>query len=199
MLTGMTHAGHATAGDAAPPEAFHRLQEFVNTNDIEEGRDLLGTPERLRDWLADAGRIPPGARISAEQHARTLAVREGLRALGRINNGEALEPDRLAAMNAATAQLPLVASVAPLETWQLTPAGRGVDGYLAEIVATLVAAMADGSWSRVKACRNDTCRWLFFDESRNRSGTWCSMAICGSRAKARAYRARRRSAPVAGA
>jgi predicted RNA-binding Zn ribbon-like protein len=52
--------------------------------------------------------------------------------------------------------------------------------------------MADGSWSRVKACQNDTCRWLFVDGSRNRSRTWCTMAICGSRMKSRAYRARRR-------
>ena len=51
---------------------------------------------------------------------------------------------------------------------------------------TLARAMADGSWSRVKSCRNDTCRWLFYDHSRNRSGTWCTMAICGSRMKSRA-------------
>ncbi|MEP6468748.1 MAG: CGNR zinc finger domain-containing protein [Chloroflexota bacterium] len=52
--------------------------------------------------------------------------------------------------------------------------------------------VACSSWSRVKACRNDTCRWLFYDHSRNRSGTWCAMAICGSRMKSRAYRSRRR-------
>ncbi len=64
-------------------------------------------------------------------------------------------------------------------------------------MAIVVRAMADGSWSRIKACRNDTCRWLFYDQSRNRSGTWCTMAICGSRMKARAYRARQREAASA--
>ncbi|HEX6654657.1 MAG TPA: CGNR zinc finger domain-containing protein, partial [Candidatus Limnocylindria bacterium] len=34
----------------------------------------------------------------------------------------------------------------------------------------------------------------FFDRSRNRSGTWCTMAVCGSRMKSRSYRSRRRAA-----
>ena len=52
--------------------------------------------------------------------------------------------------------------------WRLRPAEAGVDGFLGGILATLARAMADGSWSRVKSCRNDTCRWLFYDHSRNR-------------------------------
>ena len=51
-------------------------------------------------------------------------------------------------------------------------------------------AVADGSWSRLKACRSETCRWAFFDAARNRSRAWCDMAVCGNRAKARAYRRR---------
>jgi predicted RNA-binding Zn ribbon-like protein len=50
--------------------------------------------------------------------------------------------------------------------------------------------MHDGTWSRMKACRNDTCHWAFYDASRNRSGKWCSMAICGNRAKVANYRER---------
>ncbi len=52
--------------------------------------------------------------------------------------------------------------------------------------------MVDGSWQRLKACRNDACRWVFYDASKNRSGTWCTMSICGDKLKARAYRRRRR-------
>jgi len=81
--------------------------------------------------------------------------------------------------------------------WRLSPAVTGVDGFLAGLMAALARSMADGSWGRVKSCRSDTCRWLFIDHSRNRSGTWCSMAGCGSRMKARAYRARQREAATA--
>ncbi len=131
-------------------------------------------------------------RVTPDAHARALAVREGLRALGRANNEEPLDADRMAAMNRAAGRLTLVPAVRDSVTWRLAPAAGGVHGYLAGVLSTLVTSIADGSWSRMKSCRNDTCRWLFYDQSRNRSGTWCTMAICGSRMKARAYRARRR-------
>ena len=41
----------------APSIALHRLQDFVNTNDIEAGRDALATPQQLRDWLVAAEAI----------------------------------------------------------------------------------------------------------------------------------------------
>ena len=47
-------------------------------------------------------------------------------------------------------------------------------------------SVADGTWSRLKACREDDCHWAFYDRSRNRSGQWCVMAVCGNRNKARA-------------
>ena len=50
--------------------------------------------------------------------------------------------------------------------------------------------MAEGTWSRLKACREHGCEWAFYDATRNRSRTWFDMQVCGNRAKARAYRHR---------
>ncbi len=72
---------------------------------------------------------------------------------------------------------------------ELVPRGRGLDAALGRILAVALTAMLDGSWPRLKACRN--CRWAFHDYSRNRSASWCSMAICGNRSKTRAYRRRK--------
>ena len=58
------------------------------------------------------------------------------------------------------------------------------------VVAAVATALADGSFSRLKACRADDCRWAFIDTARNRSRQWCDMTICGNRAKARRYRDR---------
>ncbi len=176
------------------------LQDFVNTNDLEGDRDRLATPDLLREWLASRSLIEAEAPLDAAAHHRALAIREGVRSLARANNGEALDASRVAALNHAAAAIPLTASLrlaAGVGEWRLAPAARDVDAFLGRIMAIVVRAMADGSWSRVKACRNDTCRWLFYDQSRNRSGTWCTMAICGSRMKARAYRARQREAASA--
>jgi predicted RNA-binding Zn ribbon-like protein len=193
------HEQHEGAGAQAPEPGpgLRLLQEFVNTNDIQGEQDELATPDLLGAWLTARQLIGPDQRADAAAHRSAIAIREGLRALGDANNnGEPADPHRLEALNQAASQLPMVVDVGP-DAWRLRPVSQGVDGFLAGILGTLARAMADGSWMRVKSCRRDTCRWLFFDQSRNRSGTWCSMAGCGSRMKARAYRARRREAASA--
>ncbi|HEY7331623.1 MAG TPA: CGNR zinc finger domain-containing protein [Candidatus Limnocylindria bacterium] len=178
-------------------ERIELIGEFVNTYDVEHGGDEVGTPEALRDWLVQRDLVDAATAPDAAAHARALAVREGIRALGRANNDEPLDATAVAAMNRAARATPLVVAVGAADGgagWQLSPGAGGVDGFVGRLLAAVTATMADGSFSRLKACRNDTCRWLFHDHSRNRSGTWCSMAGCGSRMKARAYRARQRSA-----
>ncbi|HEX2141074.1 MAG TPA: ABATE domain-containing protein [Candidatus Limnocylindria bacterium] len=179
----------------ANPE-LELVADFVNTNDIEGRRDHLGTPEQLSEWLAERGVAPAGSRVSPELHRRAIAVREGIRALGRANNGEPPRAEQLEAMNRAAAAYPVRIGLTDGE-WSLAPMGSGVDAFLARVMAAVARAMADDTWSRVKSCRNDRCRWLFIDHSRNHSATWCSMRVCGSRSKARAYRARRREAAEA--
>ena len=47
----------------------------------------------------------------------------------------------------------------------------------------------------MKACERDSCRWVFYDRSKNRSGSWCDPADCGTRERSRrAYRRRRETA-----
>jgi predicted RNA-binding Zn ribbon-like protein len=175
-----------------PSDDLNLLREFVNTKNVEAGEDEVGTPELLGAWLA-ARKLLSGGPVEAEAHQRAIAIREGLRELGGANNGEPVNKERIDELNRAAANLPVVVRVAP-DDWHLRPSSRGVDGFLAGLLGTLARSMADGSWARVKSCRRDDCRWLFFDQSRNRSGTWCSMAGCGSLMKSRAYRARRREA-----
>lgn len=77
-------------------------------------------------------------------------------------------------------------------------------GTAGELLVTVVAAVADGTWRRLKTCPD--CRWAFYDHTRNGSKRWCLMTAggpdgrsCGSIAKVRAYRARQTSAPGIGA
>jgi predicted RNA-binding Zn ribbon-like protein len=73
---------------------------------------------------------------------------------------------------------------------RVEPAGIGLDAALGALLAAASTATADGSWQRLKVCRNDACRWAYWDASRNRSGVWCTMAVCGNRAKGRSFRQR---------
>ena len=54
--------------------------------------------------------------------------------------------------------------------------------------------MSDGTWSRLKVCAADDCRWIFYDRTKPGRGRWCEPELCGNRVKTRAYRERRRQA-----
>ena len=87
------------------------------------------------------------------------------------------------------ARLPLALQVCggrPL----LEPLEAGVRGALTRLLVAAAGAGADDSWRRLKICAADDCAWAFYDTSKNQSRTWCSMKVCGNRAKTRSYRAR---------
>jgi predicted RNA-binding Zn ribbon-like protein len=178
-------------GAVTAPGRLALVERFVNTRDIEAGHDDLGTPEALGAWLAVHGLAAAGASWTAADLQRVLDLREGLRALLVTNNGGGADPAAVAMVTALGRETPLAAAVDETGRTSLEPLGAGIAAPLGRLLAIVVAAQADGSWSRLKACQADHCRWAFYDGSRNRSRTWCSMRVCGNRAKARAYRARR--------
>ena len=167
------------------------VESFVNTAELEEQRDDLGEPAGLVRWLDAHALAPAGVRATDRDAAEARAVREALRELLRGNNG--IEIDR----DAASATLDDAARRAGLAvrfdngSLRLVPSKAGATGALALVLAAVAETMADGTWPKLKACRSDTCRWAFVDHARNRSRQWCSMSLCGNRAKARAFRARR--------
>jgi predicted RNA-binding Zn ribbon-like protein len=171
------------------PGSVGLLQDFLNTADIESESDLVATPGALMGWLAAKGLVADDVRVSAAEHARVLELRELLRdALEAATHGTA--PDT------AYARLDEIAAGVPLRVRfgaaaaHLEPARRQAAPALGPILATVYDAVSDEALQRLKVCRNEGCRWAFYDTSRNRSGVWCSMAICGNRQKGRVYRSR---------
>ena len=164
--------------------------DFVNTVDLRPYAESLATPAELAAWLVERGLLDEGQKATKTELVEALSVREALRDLLAAQNG--LETD----VAAATAALDEAACRARLtlrfatEAATLEPAAAGVRGAIGRLLAEVSAGMADGTWSRMKACRADDCRWAFLDTAKNRSRAWCSMQSCGNRAKANAYRAR---------
>lgn len=173
--------------DAEPaPGRLALVERFVNTVDHEHGREMLFSPERLREVLG----LERSVRIGAADLRRALEVREALRSLALENNGGDADPRAADVLEEAAARGRLVIRF-DAGTSRLEPAAHSVDGALADLVGIVHTAMADGTWSRLKACRREVCGWLFYDRSRNRSAVWCQMAVCGNRVKTKAYRERR--------
>lgn len=178
-------------GRAAAPAPLDLVQDFANTVIPEWERDDLATPAALVAWLRDRGLLGGAVRADEAALRRAHALRAVLRALAVANaRHEAPTGDRRAQLDDALRALP-VALACGEGGIRVAPGVGGIDGALASIAVIAATASLDGTFPRLKACRDETCRWVFYDGSRNRSSSWCSMRVCGGRVKARAARRRR--------
>lgn len=180
-------------GDRAPaPGPLRLVQRFVNTNDLESGPERLADPAALKAWLCDAGLLEPRANVTPRDHGHAIALREAIRALASAHAGLPHDEHATAVVTEAAERAGLRPVLVDPLSLRLEPAATGVDGALGRIVAAIHDSIREDTWSRLKTCERDACRWAFYDRSKNRSGHWCSMAVCGSREKnRRAYRRRR--------
>lgn len=176
------------------PGRLEVVRLFINTVDLESPeKDDLASPEALVAWLGERDLLDGAAATGADLR-RAIELREALRELLLANHEDHdADPDAVAAVDAAAARAKLGLRFAPAGAAHVEAAAGGVDGALGELLAIVAAAQADGAWDRLKACPWSTCKWAFYDHSRNRSGVWCNMAVCGNRAKAQAFRARKRA------
>jgi predicted RNA-binding Zn ribbon-like protein len=189
----------ASAPDAAPPP-LDLIEDFVNTR--RSDGDDLGTPRQVAQWFGDRRLLAPGTSVGDVQGERARAVREGLRALIAENNAEpvasprpdGLDPAARAGLAALTRDLPLRLDVTQVPPRLVPAAEAPFDAALATLLVTVAEAVAAGTWARLPAGLEPSCRWAYYDHSRNRRRTWCSMELCGNRAKARAAH-HRRTAP----
>jgi predicted RNA-binding Zn ribbon-like protein len=184
-------------GRPLAPGPLAGIHAFVNTVDLEHIREWLGSPAELAAWLDDANLLAPGAAPPDEDDVRrALELREALRALLLANvTGEPADASARGVLEATADRAHLAVRFPPgYARGTLVPAADGAAGALGTLVAIAYDAMADGSWRRLKACPRDRCHAAFYDRSRNVSGIWCDMAVCGSREKAATYYRRVRSA-----
>lgn len=166
------------------------MQAFINSNyDLDEnhGAELLDSPDGLRHWLGRRELAGGKSDVTSTELERAIVVREGLRAL-LVAKHAAPGDAAIDRLNNTIPYLPVPLRFEP-DGPQFVTTANTAHAALGLIVAYAATAMLDGTWSRFKTCRE--CRWAFYDYSRNAAGTWCSMAVCGSRVKQRAYHARR--------
>jgi predicted RNA-binding Zn ribbon-like protein len=180
-----------TVSSDRAPHNLDLVIGFVNTLNVETAEDLIATPAGLTAWLREQGLLADARPALRGAHvADAIELREALRAVMLAHTrGEA---------DAAGAPLERVAQRGQLSTrfdpdgsMRIAPRAEGFAGLLAGVLVPVASAAMDGTWQRVKACDADDCLEAFYDQSRNRSGRWCDMALCGNRTKVRTYRTKR--------
>jgi predicted RNA-binding Zn ribbon-like protein len=176
------------------PGAARLLRDLVNTAEPQTGDERLTDPAAVTAWGRSHGLLPSGTRLAAGDVTLVVAVREGLRAVLHTHAGHPAPADALARLDGVLDAVPLHASFDPSGDLRLAATDtRPVAVLVAGVVDAVRESTADGSWGRLKVCARDSCRWAFYDTSRNRSARWCSMAGCGNLVKMRRAHARRRA------
>ncbi|MFD0312734.1 CGNR zinc finger domain-containing protein [Streptomyces flavalbus] len=174
------------------PAAALLVESFANTVDVELGTDALDTADGVTAWLTGNGLLPDGHRVGPEDHALCLRLRTGIREELGVHVGDAADAALLAGAEQALRELPVLISVGAAHDGVLTPAPDlpPVRKALAALAIAWSELAVTGEAARLKRCAEHACAWVFWDASKNRSRRWCSMRVCGNRAKARRHAAK---------
>lgn len=172
------------------PASLVPILAVINTRYGRTRADDWQSLEQMREWLIQNQLLANETPVSQGDQRRLIEVREALRGLLRGNNGQPVDSEHIETLNHIAKHASLIVRLCPDGSAHLVPDIEGVDGVIGFLLGIVFTAIADGTWTRLKVCRNDRCQKAFYDSSKNHSGTWCAMATCGSRIKARAYRQR---------
>ncbi len=188
--TGRATSGHRTAPATAPRSSAVRLSPWARTvaGATETTADTLADEPSWREWAAQHDVVGDA---TARDLERLRDLRESIRAGLLANHDRTPLPERTRAALDDAMRWSRARSEFSASGLRLRPEGEGATQLAGSVIAATAAALADGTWSRLKACRDDTCRWAFYDHSRSRTGQWCSMEICGNRNKQARWRQRK--------
>lgn len=184
--------------------------DFLNSiaTPVDTPVDWIDDGEGLLSWLEQAQLVPaealktirvqalPGELDKVADQARNL--REWFRGFVKIHKGHALAQkdlaelgplNRLLERDDSFSQIALHKDGGPFEL-QPTRRWRSPETLLLPIGEALARFVCTEDFSHVKACEGPACTLLFADHTRGHARRWCSMAICGNRAKQAAHRHR---------
>ncbi|MEV1129648.1 CGNR zinc finger domain-containing protein [Agromyces sp. NPDC049794] len=174
-------------GRAPAPGRLAVVQGFVNSIDIEADElDEFATVRSMARWFQSVGLAQTG--LHESDRAVAIGLREAIRDMVDVRDHPTHPVAHEFAAVVDDLELKVVVLGGIPTIVGTTPIGRA----LAPIVDAVRLSMDDGTWSRLKVCARDRCRWLFYDHSKNHASRWCASSVCGSREKSRrAYRRRK--------
>ncbi|TQN30353.1 putative RNA-binding Zn ribbon-like protein [Haloactinospora alba] len=171
------------------PAELERVETFCNSARFLYGEDAFTDLRSARAWLREHGWADAAETADEGALGRLRRLRAALR-------DHLEDPTAPAAREVLTDLAHRVLGPPrwddPGERPRLRPREQGaVEALASELLAVLATAELSGGRERLKVCRFQQCRWVYYDRSPGNNSAWCSMDICGARNKMRSYRARR--------
>ncbi|MBG0817349.1 ABATE domain-containing protein [Planomonospora sp. ID82291] len=189
----------------SPLEAADLVLDFVNTRPIDGREERLADASTTARWLHATGLLHDGALVTEADAAAARELRQALVVVLLAHAGEPVgggPGESGTALEEAEAHLRRSGALYPLSPVvtahdvRLVPAREGMPGAFGGLLAAVAELARDGTWTRVKACRNPPCHLGFYDRTRNCSAAYCSPRRCGAQVAMRSYRSRRAADPA---
>jgi predicted RNA-binding Zn ribbon-like protein len=186
--------------------------DFLNSiaTPVDTPVDWLDNGDGLLRWLAQTKLVPadaldelkacamPGQLDKVADQAR--ALREWFRGFVRKHMGRPLPPKALQELGRLNKLLQRDETFRQISRHrqrdgdrfelQVVRRWRSPESLLLPIAEALAKFVCEEDFASVKACEGHNCTLVFADHTRGRARRWCSMAICGNRAKQAAHRNR---------
>jgi predicted RNA-binding Zn ribbon-like protein len=186
--------------------------DFLNSiaTPVDTPVDWLDSGDGLLKWLAQAKLVPasaldelkaramPGELDNVADQAR--ALREWFRGFVRKHMGRPLTPKALRELGPLNKLLERDEAFSQIsrhhqrddDRFELRAMRRwrSPESLLLPIGEALAKFVCEEDFADIKACEGHSCTLIFADHTRRRARRWCSMAICGNRAKQAAHRLR---------
>ncbi|MDP9018601.1 MAG: CGNR zinc finger domain-containing protein [Candidatus Eremiobacteraeota bacterium] len=178
--------------DQTAPGDLEILRLFINTGDPENpAQEKLPGLVAAAAWLREHQLLDAHDNLDEAALERIIGLREAFRMelLAHTGDGDQQESWDLLSGFANMAELGIRSRETPGEI-ALAAKGQGAQYVAGRLFSIMYDAIRRNQWTRLKACRKDTCLFGFYDHSKNGSGVWCDMAVCGNRLKAQRRRQR---------
>jgi predicted RNA-binding Zn ribbon-like protein len=186
--------------------------DFLNSiaTPVDTPIDWLDSGDGLLKWLAQAGLVPAHELDELKAHAmpgeldkvadQARALREWFRGFVHKHMGRPLPPKALQELGRLNKLLERDEAFSRIarqrdrggERLELRAMRRwrSPESLLLPIGEALARFVCEEDFTQVKACEGHSCTLVFADHTRRHARRWCSMAICGNRAKQAAHRKR---------
>lgn len=171
-------------------EGVERIRDFADLVDWLEVSGSLGCKQA--GALRAAGERSPKAAQALWR--RALEFRE---AMARIflarAKGDAPREEDLRVLEAEYARTAAYGRLKQADggfRWTVDEHAEALDAALRPLAESAVSLLTSPRLARTRRCGNETCYWLFIDETKNCSRRWCEMASCGNLMKVRRHRAK---------
>src|SRR5258708_2304914 len=164
----------------AAPEPLALVQAIVNTHygQARRAHTELTNPEQLRVWLVAHDLLADGTPVTEGDFRRVLQLREALRSFLHANNEREMPASQVEVLNRLASNAPLTLRFQRHGVPPLEPDIPGAEGALARLVGIVFTAMTDGTWGRLKVCRNERCQKAYYHTSQNPSAASRSLPAC---------------------